>query len=160
MDFRSSWKGQFVGQWTNTIDDMIGAIQILCQLVMSLGFEICLFVRLESEKHMITFLKNLFWMMLVHMFLHAILIYVEVILHVREGGCYTLQHFFNRLDLWCAYKICSDCRCFFSIHRFIWGHFNGHMIWSIVPPLCQGKPSQVVFQTFFDHFLFFVSLGW
>jgi hypothetical protein len=42
------------------IDDMAGPIKLGCQLVMSLGFEIFLFVRLDPEKHLMTFLKNSF----------------------------------------------------------------------------------------------------
>jgi hypothetical protein len=94
-----NWKCQFVGNWTNTFDDMIGAIKFGCQLVVAMGFEGGLLVRLELEKHMITFLENLFRMLLVSLLLHTILGHVEVILQSREGSFSTLQQLVNSLDL-------------------------------------------------------------
>jgi hypothetical protein len=51
-----------------------------------------------------------------------------------------LKHCINRLDLVCTRNIGSDCLWTLAIHRFIWGHFSGRMIGSIVPPFYQGKP--------------------
>jgi hypothetical protein len=60
MNFGSSRKDQFVSHRTNTLDDLVGYIKLKCQFVMSLSFERCFLVRLEPEKHLITFLKNPF----------------------------------------------------------------------------------------------------
>jgi hypothetical protein len=60
MDFGSNQKGQFVSHITNTLDDLVGSIKIRCQFVMSLSFERGFLIRLEPEKHLITFLKNPF----------------------------------------------------------------------------------------------------
>jgi hypothetical protein len=45
-----SWKCQFVGNWTNMFDDLIGAIKFGCQLVVAMGFEGGFLVRLESRE--------------------------------------------------------------------------------------------------------------
>jgi hypothetical protein len=40
-------------------DGLIGAIKLGCHLVISLGFERFCFVRLDSKKYLITFLKKI-----------------------------------------------------------------------------------------------------
>ena len=99
MYFGGRWKCKFVGNWTNTFDNMIGAIKFGCQLLVALIFEQFLLVWLESEKHMITFLENPFGVLLVNLLLHRILGYVEVFLKSHEGSFPTLQQLVNILDL-------------------------------------------------------------
>jgi hypothetical protein len=65
-------------------------VKIQHQLVVAMGFEGGLLVRLEAEKHMIIFLEDPFGMLLVTLLLHMVLGHVEVILQIREGSCSTL----------------------------------------------------------------------
>jgi hypothetical protein len=50
MDFGSSGKGQFVSYRTNMLDDLVRSIKLRFQFVMSLSFERCFLVRMETDK--------------------------------------------------------------------------------------------------------------
>jgi len=76
MYFGGSWKCQFIGNWTNMFDDLIGAIKFGFQLVVDMFFERCLVVRLDLEKHLISFLEKPFRTVLFELLLHTILDHV------------------------------------------------------------------------------------
>ena len=67
------WKSRLVPHLSNVLKDGVGSIKLYDKLLMEIGFEGCLFIRLESKKHLIPNFKAVLGQMSTNLLFHFVL---------------------------------------------------------------------------------------
>ena len=98
VDLGGGWEFQFVCHWTNTLKNMIGAIKFWCNFLVALSFEISLLIRLKTNGHLVTYLKNPLRTMLLFLFLHMILSHDEFFFECSQRKITTLKQVIHYMD--------------------------------------------------------------
>lgn len=128
-------------------------------------------IRMQLKIHPVTHRKLPFSSILITLLLHTVLGNGQMRFQKSEELVLVLENHIHNMNNSCARQIHGNGWWGVAIYCLEWGHFNGRVECSIVPPLCpmnklrplawfiSNKTPQVVFQRSVNYFSLTITLG-